>query len=178
MNRASFFSSRSRSALRSPLRAAVRDGPSTNRPKPAATGFLGSGRICTAPSPVSRTTTFAPGRSPIWARNPAGMTTWPLVDVLTTFMMAPSAQTFNVSPQSITQPVPIKNPLPMFDLSAYPRLPFGKSHFEGFFAVASGGRLLRSPNVKPLARARARDGQRGRGVRRRPPRRGAGTGRG
>lgn len=69
-------------------------------------GSSAIGSMVTLFSPARVTRTLAPGLSPIFSRRSAGMTTWPLADVVTMgIAVHPFLITFNVSLLSITMPI-------------------------------------------------------------------------
>jgi len=73
----------------------VRAGPSCRKPQAASMGSSGSGSMVTNFSLAKVTKTLPPGLSPIFSRISAGMTTWPLAEVLTIGIYSSSHMTLH-----------------------------------------------------------------------------------
>jgi len=81
----------------------VRAGPSCRKPQAASMGSSGSGSMVTNFSLAKVTKTLLPGLSPIFSRISAGMTTWPLAEVLTIgIYVSLCSRTLNVASKSVT----------------------------------------------------------------------------
>ena len=81
----------------------MRAGPSCRKPQAASMGSSGSSSMVTSFSLAKVTKTLPPGLSPIFSRISAGMTTWPLAEVLTIgIYVSLCSRTLNVASESVT----------------------------------------------------------------------------